>query len=167
VPGIYLVAQATLDKFFWGLVLGLLAAFFAAVFSSLNKLVVSETKPMTITLVEIGAGWLFLTPFLPLAQWAAPGDKFWPDGLDLAYFAVFSIFCTVLSYILSLRALRHMSAFASNLTFNLEPVYGALMAAAVFQDHRQLNARFYLGMSLILVTVFAYPFIKSRFLEKG
>jgi drug/metabolite transporter (DMT)-like permease len=162
IPGILLVAQAAGDRFFWGLLLGLLAAFFAAVFSSLNKMVISQATPIAMTLVEIGVGWLFMTLIYPLVWYAHPPIKFWPDGLDLLYFGVFSLFCTVFSYILSLRALRHMSAFASNLTFNLEPVYGALMAAVVFQDHQQLNGRFYLGMALILATVFAYPLVKGK-----
>ena len=162
VPGILLVAQATGERFFWGLVLGLLAAFFAAVFSSLNKLMISQSSPIPMTLTEIGVGWVFLTVAYPLFCWFRPPEKFLPDGLDLVYFGIFALFCTVFSYILSLRALRHMSAFASNLTFNLEPVYGALMAAFVFHDHRQLTLQFYVGMALILSTVFAYPFIKSK-----
>jgi len=59
--------------------------------------------------------------------------------------------------------MRHISAFATNLTINLEPVYGVLLAAVFFQEHKDLNPKFYLGVLVILLAVFSHPFLKKYF----
>jgi drug/metabolite transporter (DMT)-like permease len=87
--------------------------------------------------------------------------KFWPTDYDLYLLLGFSLFSTIVAYVLSLRALKHMTAFASNLTFNLEPVYGCLLAALILKDYEQLNLGFYLGMAIILLAVFCKPILRG------
>jgi drug/metabolite transporter (DMT)-like permease len=54
---------------------------------------------------------------------------------------------------LSLKALRHQSVFTQNLTLNLEPVYGIILAFIVFKENKNLNASFYVGFGLIALSV--------------
>jgi len=56
--------------------------------------------------------------------------------------------------------LKHLSAFTSTLTFNMEPVYGILIAY-FFLDEK-LSVGFYLGVLIILGAVFMYPFLKKE-----
>jgi drug/metabolite transporter (DMT)-like permease len=62
--------------------------------------------------------------------------------------------------VLALRSLRHLSAFASNLTVNLEPIYGITLAWLILGENEELSAGFYWGAGLILMAVFVYPFLK-------
>ncbi|MEO5583299.1 MAG: EamA family transporter, partial [Saprospiraceae bacterium] len=73
------------------------------------------------------------------------------------------IVCTTLAHILSLSALKHISAFALNLVLNLEPVYGIILAALLLQENKKLSGSFYLGATLIMISVLAYPYIQKRF----
>ncbi len=50
-----------------------------------------------------------------------------------------------------IRLLRSMSAYTANLALNFEPVYGMLMAAVLFQEHRGLNLGFYAGVGAIIL----------------
>jgi drug/metabolite transporter (DMT)-like permease len=68
-----------------------------------------------------------------------------------------------LPYYLTLLAMRHISAFATNLTINLEPVYGVILAALIFKEHNDLHPEFYVGVVIILLAVFGHPFLKMRF----
>jgi hypothetical protein len=52
-----------------------------------------------------------------------------------------------------MQALRKISAFTVNLSYNLEPVYGILLAFAVFREDRYLNAGFYMGFFWILLAI--------------
>jgi drug/metabolite transporter (DMT)-like permease len=61
--------------------------------------------------------------------------------------------CTVLAFRLSLDALREISPFTVNLSYNLEPVYGILLAFAIYQENRYLGKGFYPGLLIILLTV--------------
>jgi drug/metabolite transporter (DMT)-like permease len=76
---------------------------------------------------------------------------------DLGWLLVLAAACTVLTMLLWLRALPHISAFTTQLALNLEPVYAILLAALWFREYEQLTPLFYLGAALVLATVFAQP----------
>jgi hypothetical protein len=49
------------------------------------------------------------------------------------------------------------------LTLNLEPVYGIIMALIIFGDREKMNLNFYIGALVILTAVISYPMVKKRF----
>jgi drug/metabolite transporter (DMT)-like permease len=53
-----------------------------------------------------------------------------------------------------MKALQKISAFTVNLTYNLEPVYGILLAFLVLGENRFLNEWFYPGFGIILLAIF-------------
>jgi drug/metabolite transporter (DMT)-like permease len=59
----------------------------------------------------------------------------------------------VLAFNLSVRALTRISPFTVNLSFNLEPVYGILLAFLIFGEHQDLGLSFYTGLLIIFLTV--------------
>jgi drug/metabolite transporter (DMT)-like permease len=65
-----------------------------------------------------------------------------------------------------LNALRYISAFTSNLTINLEPVYGIVLAWLLLNENEQLNVGFYVGTGIILSSVALYPFLKAKLENK-
>jgi drug/metabolite transporter (DMT)-like permease len=82
--------------------------------------------------------------------------------MDWLYLLLLSLLCTTLAYVLALRSLRHLSAFASNLTVNLEPVYGIALAWLLLHETRELSTGFYGGVAIILAAVFSYPLLRRR-----
>ena len=52
-----------------------------------------------------------------------------------------------------LNALKKISAFTMNVTLNLEPVYGIMIAILLFQEQKQMGKGFYIGIVLIAVSV--------------
>ena len=76
-----------------------------------------------------------------------------PSINDFLWLMVLSWFCTVLAFQLSMNALRRISAFTVNLTYNLEPVYGILLAFAVYQENKELGSSFYAGLAIIILAV--------------
>jgi len=164
VPGMALVVSNIDLSMYIGIYLGLISSLLAVIFSVLNKKYINDADPMTITFVELGAAWLFITiclPFIFLSS--AEPITFWPTSMDFMYLLVLALACTTLAYILSLRALKHLTAFATNLTINLEPVYGIILAWIILQENEELNLGFYMGCALIVLVVFAYPFLKNKF----
>ena len=49
------------------------------------------------------------------------------------------------------------------LTLNLEPVYGIIMAVLIFGQQEKMNLNFYIGTVVILSAVITYPLVKKRF----
>jgi threonine/homoserine efflux transporter RhtA len=70
--------------------------------------------------------------------------------------------CTLLPFALSLIALRHLSAYASSLAVNLEPVYAIILAAVLLGEQQELSPSFYLGAIMIIAVVLAYPLLMGR-----
>jgi drug/metabolite transporter (DMT)-like permease len=126
-----------------------------------NKRYVERADPLLMTWVELAAGTAFLTAVAAL--WPGTEAAFvWPDGRDLALLATLSIACTLLPFTLSLRALRHTSAFTAQLAVSLEPVYAVLLAIVLLGEQRELSGSFYVGVIVILGAVFAHTWIKLR-----
>ena len=82
----------------------------------------------------------------------SPGP-FVPTASDWIWLLVLSIFCTVIAFDLQLNALKKISAFTSNLTYNLEPLYGIVLAFVFFKENRDLQPQFYWGLMMILLAV--------------
>jgi drug/metabolite transporter (DMT)-like permease len=76
-----------------------------------------------------------------------------PNTTDWLWLLVLAWLCTVLSFDLQLNALKKLSAFTANLTYNLEPVYGIILAFIFFKENENLHRQFYIGVLLILLAV--------------
>lgn len=164
IPGMALVVDSIDLSMHTGIYLGLISSILAVIFSILNKKYINDADPMTITFIELGSAWLFISLCLPfIFGFSESAILFWPTGMDFLYLLILALACTTFAYILSLRALKHLTAFATNLTINLEPVYGIILAWLILQENEELSPGFYLGCGLIVMAVFTYPFLKKRF----
>lgn len=161
VPGVVLVVGGTPASMNLGIASGVASALFAAMFASLNKRLVHGGDPLTVTLLEMGAGALFLAAVAVVLPQADP-RTFWPQRLDALWLAVLAFGCTLLPFALSLVALRHLSAYATALAVNMEPVYAIVLAIVLLGEQRELDLWFYAGAGLILAVVFMYPLLARR-----
>lgn len=160
IPGMYLVTQNISSNMITGLMYGIISALFAAWFSTLNKKYIENADPVSITFIELGSAWVFLSILLPFTGLIGYDYSFWPTSSDWIYLFILAIVCTTIPYILSLMSLKYISAFATTLTINLEPVYGIFLAWVILHEDREVNPGFYLGVVIIFLSVFSYPFLK-------
>lgn len=165
VPGMMLIIKNTESFMYIGIVMGLISAFLAALFSTLNKKLITKTSPLDITFLEINGALLFLTLIMPIYLYFEPTVQLMPVGMDWVYLLILALLCTTFAYVLSLRALQHITAFAANLTVNLEPVYGIILAIILLQENKELDSGFYLGVLVILGAIFSYPILQRFFKE--
>lgn len=77
----------------------------------------------------------------------------YPTGANLWWMLCLVLSCTVGLYLLQIIVLRKLSAFTVNLTYNLEPCYTVIIAFLAFGEARELNASFYMGISLVILSV--------------
>ncbi len=165
LPGMWLILQNIDLSYQIGFFVGILSALLSASFATLNKKYIHYANPANITWLELFSVWVFLSCILPFLFYFQADLPFWPSGSDLLYLIILSFICTYIAYILAIKALKELSAFSVMLTFNLEPVYGIIVAIVLLKEHKELNTQFYLGVALILISVFLHPVIKNK-LEK-
>ncbi len=136
-----------------GIAFGIVSAFLAALFTILNKKVLEKHEAGTVTLYELTGGFLMLTLLLPAYLQFFDLRFALPSVTDWLWLIILSWLCTVLAFFLSLSALKKVSAFTVNLSYNLEPIYGILLAFLIFHENKDLGISFYVGLSLIVIAV--------------
>ncbi len=136
-----------------GIVFGITSAFLAALFTILNKKVLEKHEAGTVTLYELMGGFLVLTLLLPAYLQFFNLHFNLPSSADWLWLIILSWLCTVLAFFLSMSALKKVSAFTVNLSYNLEPVYGILLAFLIYHENKDLGISFYAGLSLIVMAV--------------
>ena len=161
VPGVALVVGGVPHEMRIGLVVGVLSALFVALFGSFNKRLVDHGDPLTVTFIELGTGAAFLTVLAPLLPHAGPAFVL-PGLHDALLLLALAFGCTLLPFALALVALRHMSAFGTQMVTNLEPVYAIVLAIVLLGEQRELDAGFYAGVVVILAAVFVHPLLHRR-----
>jgi drug/metabolite transporter (DMT)-like permease len=139
------------------------SAFLAAAFSVINAFHIKHAAHTVIVFYEmVGA-----TFFAAVAAVIMNGHLSLPaDSSDWLWILVLTLFCTVVSFSQYVQLLERMSVFTLNFVANLEPVYGITLAAIILQEHKNLNSGFYLGATVIIGTIVAYPLVRRRLSRK-
>ncbi|WP_449428157.1 DMT family transporter [Rhodanobacter umsongensis] len=161
VPGVMMVVGGVPHGMRLGIAVGVLSALFVALFGSLNKRLVEHGDPLTVTCIELGTGTVFLTALAPLLPHTGVAFVL-PNLHDALLLLMLSFGCTLLPFTLALVALRHMSAFGTQMVTNLEPVYAIVLAILLLGEQRELDHWFYAGVLVILAAVFMHPLLNRR-----
>ncbi|WBU89801.1 DMT family transporter [Cellulophaga omnivescoria] len=148
-----------------GIVLALISAFLATIFSLINGKLIKEQKPSIISFYELGAGVVFLSIYM-LFQGNLGQINFQLSVSDWIYILILASFCTAYAFIASVKIMKFLSPYTVMLTTNLEPVYGILLAFIIFGDSEKMDPMFYLGAFIILITVIANGILKNRTAKK-
>jgi len=161
VPGVALVVGGIPRDMHLGFWVGVASAALAAVFNALNKRHLGHHDAAAVTWLELGAGFLLLALLGPLM--APSGSSIvLPDVRDGALLLVLAILCTLIPFVLALAALRHLSAFTTQLAVNLEPVYAIAIAVLFLDEARQLDTAFFVGVAIVLAAVFGHAWLQLR-----
>jgi drug/metabolite transporter (DMT)-like permease len=153
ISGIAIIFYTDTNRYTTGIILALLAAFIGAFFNVLNKKIVHEISSDVVSFYEIFSGLGVLTLLLPVYISFFKPVQLFPDAYDWLLLVVLALVCTHVTLILSLNALRHLSAFTLNLSINLEPVYGIALAFLIYGENRSMNSGFFIGTIIILTSV--------------
>ncbi|MDR0537685.1 MAG: DMT family transporter [Tannerellaceae bacterium] len=152
VMGIFFVFHFD-TRYRTGIMLGGASALLAALFSIANKWIAKENEVRTIVFYEMTGGFWGISLLLPVYLFYFPSPTIIPDLWDWIYLLIFGLVCTVGLYLLQIEALKSISAFTLNLSYNLEPVYSITLAMLLLGEARDLNVSFYVGLFLIVCSV--------------
>jgi drug/metabolite transporter (DMT)-like permease len=152
IAGIYLIFDFY-PQYKTGILFGIISALLASLFPIFNKNLLKNFSAKTVTLYEMTGGLLALSLIIPFYLKFFPAEYYLPSVTDWLWLLVLAWLCTVLSFILQLNALKRVSPFTANLTYNLEPIYGIMLAFIIFHENKYLSSGFYYGLALILLAV--------------
>ena len=152
ITGIYIIFDFH-PQYKVGVIFGIISAVGSSLFPIYNKRLLLTYTPKILTFYELGGGLIALTVLIPFYLMQFPAAYYLPTTTDWLWLLVLAWLCTVVSFDLQLNALKKISAFTANLTYNLEPVYGIILAFIFFKENENLHREFYVGVLLILLAV--------------
>lgn len=167
MAGLYLVSQAEFDQLL-GLGVAIGSAGLSALFSVLNVKLIKDHPPLRLTLYEMAGACLSIMLFLiARPAFGGPLPLLDPTPTDWLWLVLLAGVCTVYAFSTSVELMKRLSAFAVNLTINLEPVYGIVLAVLMYWlrvpgfGQEKLSAGFYVGTCIILLSVLIHPLLNQ------
>ena len=167
MAGIYIIFRFD-PKYETGIILGVSCAVLLAVIIILLRQFVQRINAQTILTYQLSGGVISLTFFMPFYLHKFPVASLVPGLMDWLWLLVLAWFCSVLAFQFSMYALKKLSAFTVNLSYNLEPVYGILLAFIVYHENKDMGWSFFGGLALIVLALFLQMWRiwrRSRFSE--
>ncbi len=161
IIGIYIIFHFD-STFRLGITFGLISAFLAALFPIFMRQTIQRIN------IETGLTWqmtgciLGTTLLLPVFLQIAPTTHFVPSTADWCWLLVLAVLCTVVAMQFSMVALKRFSAFTVTLSYNLEPVYGVLLAFFMFNEMEDLGPSFFVGFAIIMSSLVIHTLLLRR-----
>jgi len=160
ILGLYFIFQFETELSI-GLLLGLIAAFLASLFTVINGLLIKNYDSLRISFYELSGGALAISIYL-LAQTEPNWADFEMNFVDFWYLLILSLLCTAFAFVASVKVMEELSPFTVSLSINLEPVYGIILAVLFFGDDEKMSPGFYFGTFMILTALFINVLAKKR-----
>jgi len=166
IVGLYIIFRFEFDHAL-GLIMAVSSAFLSALFTVINGQFIKKHNPYMITFYEMIGACLGTALFFPIYTiYFTDGQlQLLPTTFDWFYLFILAGVCTVYAYSVSVDLMKNLSAFIINLTVNLEPVYGIILAVLIFGEKEKMASGFYIGTLVILAAVLCYPVI-NRYKRK-
>lgn len=143
-------------RYRYGIMIGVVSSAVCALYVIFNKKASVGVRSRDVLMSQMSGGLIAVSCIIPVYLFFFPSSQpvvVLPDGSNVWFMLCHALFCTVGMYLLQIQALKRLSAFTVNLTYNLEPCYTIALAFLIFGEGREVNFSFYLGIFLIVVSV--------------
>jgi len=161
IVGILLITSSEL-RYLNGILLGLSSALFSTLFAVINGKFIKEHKASVISFYEFLSGVLFLSVFILVKHSGLVASFFELSSNDWIFIFVLASVCTAYAFIASVHVMRSISPFTVILSYNLEPVYGIILALLLFPEKENMTTTFYFGAVIILLVVCLDALVKQK-----
>jgi len=158
--GVLIITQSEI-RYLTGIVLGILSAFFASVFAVLNGKFLEQYSATTISFYEFIGGVVFIGIFMLILGVDFEKEVFVVTRMDMLYLFILGSICSAYAFIAAVKVMHHISPYTVVLTYNLEPVYGIILAIIVFPEKEKMSFPFYLGAAIIIAAVILNGIFKN------
>lgn len=144
-----------------GALCALFSVFVGVVFTLFNGKLIQKHDPAVITVYEFFSGAFFVSLYL-IYEGAFTPAFFEVSLNDWILIMILSSVCTAYAFTASVNVMKKLTPYTVMLTTNLEPVYGILLAYFIIGQGERMSLSFYIGASVIIITVILNGVIKSR-----
>lgn len=160
IIGIYLIVQSEIQHI-EGMILGVVSAFLSSLFAVLNGKFLEQHSATKISFYEFISGVVFITIYIAFFGEGFSSSFFSISASDIMFLLILASVCTAYAFIASVHVMRFISPYTVVLTYNLEPIYGIILALILFPETEIMSSSFYVGAFIILGVVLTNGIIKN------
>mgnify|MGYP001475597378 CR=1 FL=1 len=160
IIGIYLIVQSEIQHI-EGMILGVVSAFLSSLFAVLNGKFLEQHSATKISFYEFISGVVFITIYIAFFGEGFSSSFFNISASDIMFLLILASVCTAYAFIASVHIMRFISPYTVVLTYNLEPIYGIILALILFPETEIMSSSFYIGAFIILGVVLTNGIIKN------
>ncbi len=164
ILGVYLITKSEL-QYINGILLGIVSALFSTSFAILNGNHVKTERPSIIAFYEFISGVFFITIFHVNFRDGFSKEFFDLSLADLTYLIILASICTAYAFIAVIKIMKYITPYTVVLTYNLEPVYGIILAVILFPAQEIMGLEFYIGATLVIGVVILNEILSRRNLK--
>ena len=161
IIGVFIVTQSEI-KYLTGIILGIVSAFLASLFAVFNGKFLEKNTPTTISFYEFISGVFFVSVYIFLFGEGFDKEFFNLSSSDFMYLFILASICTAYAFIASVHVMKYISPYSVVLAYNLEPVYGIILAIILFPNKENMSPNFYLGALIIFSAVILNAIFKNK-----
>ena len=161
IVGVCIITQSEIE-YLSGVILGVLSAFLSALFAVLNGSFLKQHSATVISFYEFISGVLFITIYILCFGEGFSVEFFCLSTSDFWYLFILASVCTTYAFIASVYIMKTISPYTVVLTYNLEPVYGIILALILFPEKEKMSPSFYYGALVIITVVMLNVLVKNR-----
>ena len=165
VAAVVLVGVGTIFSFnttyHEGMILGIISAFFASLFATLNGVLIKTHDASNISLVELltASAAIFILLFF---TGKVNSELFVLSSQDWFWITILALVATSFAFIAFTSVMKVLTPFTTSVAINLEPIYSIILAVMIFGDEEIMGTRFYIGASIIIGAVFLNSLLKRK-----
>ena len=160
IAGVFIITQSEI-KYLTGIILGISSAFLSSLFAVLNGSFLKQHSATVISFYEFLSGVFFISIYILCFGEGFSMDFFSLSQSDFGYLFILASVCTAYAFIASVYVMKMISPYTVVLSYNLEPIYGIIMALILFPEKEKMSVSFYYGAIIIISVVLLNAILKN------
>jgi drug/metabolite transporter (DMT)-like permease len=148
-------------KYLVGMILSVVSAALASLFTVCNGILIKETKAKLISFYELLGAFIVVSIYLLISS---KGDltHFLVPVVDLKWLIILGTLCTAFAFIMSVEVMKKISPYTVTISINLEPIYSIILALIIWPESETMSFGFYMGTIIVIATIFLNAIFKKR-----
>ena len=165
VAAVVLVGVGTIFSFnttyHEGMILGIISAFFASLFATLNGVLIKTHDASNISLIELltASAAIFILMFF---TGEVNSELFVLSSQDWFWITILALVATSFAFIAFTSIMKVLTPFTTSVAINLEPIYSIILAVMIFGEEEIMGPRFYIGALIIIGAVLLNTILKRK-----
>ncbi|WP_347922262.1 DMT family transporter [Pontimicrobium sp. SW4] len=160
IIGVWLITKTEI-RYTNGIILGIISAFLSTLFAVINGQFVKRYSASVISFYEFFSGVLFISLFIILFGDGFSFEFFNLSNSDWFYLIILGSICTAYAFMAAVYIMKHIRPYTLVLTYNLEPIYGIVLAIILFPIKEKMSLEFYVGATIIISVVILNGILKN------